>query len=351
MSDWSHLNKPALRLEKNPLAGRDLLRLSDLLPEELHLLLSTAFAQKQAATPQPAAPQTAVSQPAASQAATPQPAAFQKPAPYLGKAVAIILEKPSLRTRVSFELAATRLGAQPIVLSGPDSAFSRGESVQDTTLVLERFVSALVLRTFAQTKLEEVAAWASVPVINALSDDFHPCQLLADLLTIYEHKGRLCNLKLAYVGDGNNMANSYLEAAALTGLTLAIATPKGYEPNEGVVRKARQMAAATGANLSLGTEMAPALAAADVVITDTWASMGSEDSRARRLGDFAGYTIDAAAMQYAAADALFLHCLPAHRGEEVTDEVMDASYSAIYDEAENRLHVQQALLSLLLADG
>jgi ornithine carbamoyltransferase len=322
MSNWSKLDNPVVTLAGNPLAGRDLLRLWDLSGEELHLLLSTAQAQK-------AAPATAL--------------------PYADKAVAIILEKPSLRTRVSFELAVQRLGAWPSLLVGPDSAFSRAESVQDTTLVLERFVDAIVLRTFAQSRLEEMARWARVPVVNALSDDFHPCQVLADLLTIYEHKGSLNAVKVAFLGDGNNMANSYLEAAALVGFQLALAVPAGYEPDPALVASSKERAAVSGATIELYHDPGQALAGADVVVTDTWASMGAESSRPQRLLDFAAFRVDEQSMRRASPSAIFLHCLPAHRGEEVTDAVMDAPYSAIYDEAENRLHVQQTLLSLLLA--
>ncbi|MDR3052324.1 MAG: ornithine carbamoyltransferase [Coriobacteriales bacterium] len=324
LPDWSKLDSAAA-LAGNPLAGRDLLRLLDLSPQELHLVLSTAVAQKAAWA------QGVVT------------------APYAGKAVGIILEKPSMRTRVSFEVAASRLGAHAVVMSDSNSAFSRGETVKDTTQVLERFVDTIIIRTFAQSKLEEVAHWARIPVINALTDSFHPCQGLADLLTIAEHKGDLSTLKLAYVGDGNNMAHTYLEGGALTGMHIHIATPPGFEPDETIVAECRAAAAQTGALLEVDHDFAAALANADVVITDTWTSMGSEAEHDERLAAFAGYQIDAAAMAQAAAGAIFMHCLPAHRGEEVTDEVMDAPFSAIYDEAENRLHAQKALVSLVLA--
>jgi ornithine carbamoyltransferase len=327
MIDWSHLNSPAATLAGNPLAGRDLLRLLDLTSKELHLVLSTARAQKQAWV------------------------AGNFDAPYPHKAVAVIMEKPSLRTRISFEIGATRLGAHAAVMSDTNSAFSRGESIKDTTQVLERFVDTIVLRTYEQSKLEEVAHWARIPVINALSDDYHPCQGLADLLTIFEHKGDFSKLKLGYIGDGNNMAHTYLEAGALTGMQVHIATPQGYEPNAAVVQECQNHAEKTGARLEVDNSIAAALAGADVVITDTWASMGSESEHAQRARDFATYTVDTAAMQAAAPGAIFMHCLPAHRGEEVTDDVMDAPFSAIYDEAENRLHAQKALLSLVLAEA
>jgi ornithine carbamoyltransferase len=327
--DWSKLDKPATTLAGNPLAGCDFLRLFDLSPTEFHLVLSTAIAQKRAWQTDPAAAQAA--------------------APYSGQAVGIILEKPSLRTRVSFELATARLGAHPVVMADSNSAFSRGESLKDTTMVMERFVDAIVIRSFAQARVEEIAKWASIPVVNALTDDFHPCQGLADFLTIYERKGDLSKLKLAYVGDGNNMAHTYLEGAALCGMDCRIATPSAYLPSETYFGEAQALAAQTGANLTLTADPAEALADADVVITDTWASMGAEAEHDERAQVFAPYQISAVSFELAAPGAIFLHCLPAHRGEEVTDAVMDAPYSAIYDEAENRLHAQQTLLSLVLA--
>lgn len=331
MIDWSRLDKPYSTLEGNPLAGRDFLRLLDLSSEELHGVLSTALSQKEAWK---AHNDT-------------QPYAGR--APYAGKAVAIIMEKPSLRTRVSFELGVQRLGAFASVLVGKDAAFSRGESVKDTVMVLERYVDAIVLRTFEQEKIEAVAQYARVPVINALTDSFHPCQGLADLLTIYEHLGRLSALKLAYVGDGNNMAHTFIEAAALIGFELAIATPEGYEPDAHIVEECRAHAQDNGANISITSDPRAALANADVVITDTWASMGAEDEHDERVKRFEPFQIDTAALALAKPRAIFLHCLPAHRGEEVTDEVMDGSASVIYDEAENRLHAQKALMALVMA--
>lgn len=325
VSDWSKLDKAHHVLDGNSLAGRDVLRLLDLSPEEAHMVLSTALAQKNAWKAE----------------------LHDKPYPDL--AVAIIMEKPSLRTRVSFELATRRLGAFPTVMTGKDSAFSRGETVKDTAMVLERFVEAIVLRTYEQSKLEEVAHYASIPVVNALSDSFHPCQGLADLLTIYEHRQSLKDFKMAYLGDGNNMAHTYLEAAALVGFELAIATPEGFEPNAAIVSECLEAAHISGARITLTHSAEEALKDADVVITDTWASMGQEDEHDERTQVFVPYRVDAAAMALAKPDALFEHCLPAHRGEEVTDEVMDGPASVIYDEAENRLHAQKALLSLILA--
>jgi ornithine carbamoyltransferase len=237
-------------------------------------------------------------------------------------------------------------------MSDSNSAFSRGESIKDTVMVLERFVDAIVLRTFEQSKLQAVAKYASVPVINALSDDFHPCQGLADFLTMYEHKGDFTHLKVAYVGDGsNNMAHTYLEGAALIGCKLSIAAPKDYHPNALIYEQCKEVAEKTGAILDVVTDPKAAVLDANVVITDTWASMGSESEHDVRAKIFQPYQVTASLMSEAAAGAIYLHCLPAHRGEEVTDEVMDATYSKIYDEAENRLHAQKALLSLLMADA
>ena len=309
----------------NPLAGRDVLRLLDLSPDEVELVLDTAAKQK------------------ADWAA----GVYEMPYPH--KSVAIILEKPSMRTRNSFDVGITRLGAHAVVMSDDHSAFSRGETVKDTILVLERFFDAVVIRTYEQSKVEELAKWASIPIVNALTDDFHPCQVLADLLTIREHLGELKGLKVAYVGDGNNMANTYLEGAALTGMDIRIATPVGYEVDAKVVTECEAVAAGTGATIKIGTDPDAAVEGVDVVITDTWTSMGDEEEHDARLAAFDGFQVNAELMAKAAPEAIFMHCLPAHRGEEVTDEVMDGPRSVIYDEAGNRLHAQKALVSLLLA--
>jgi len=326
--DWAHLSQE-VSITDNPLVGRDVLRLLDLTPHEFHLVLSVASFIKKLWKA--------------------DPAREQGQAPYAGRAVGIILEKPSLRTRVSFELATARLGAHPVVMSDTTSAFSRGESIKDTVMVMERFVSAIVIRSFAQSRIEEIAHWASIPVVNALTDDFHPCQGLADFLTMFERKGDLSKLKLAYVGDGNNMAHTYLEGGALCGMEVHIATPTEYQPLRVYVEQSQKVAELTGAKLIVGTDPQAALAGADVVITDTWASMGAEAEHGERIKVFEPYQINVSSFELAAPEAIFLHCLPAHRGEEVIDEIMDAPYSAIYDEAENRLHAQQALLMLILA--
>lgn len=306
------------------LKGRDLLSLGDLSAEELRVILDTAEAQKR------------------------DWAAGAREAPLAGMAIALIFQKPSMRTRVSFEVACARLGAHPVVLSGPDGAFSRGETVFDTTKVLQRYCDAIVIRTFAQAMVDEIAAVADVPVVNALTDDHHPCQGLADLLTIREHFGKLEGVKIAYVGDGNNMANTYLLGGALAGMHIAVATPLGYHPAESVVEQARAIAETTAGTVDVSHDPARAVAGAAVVITDTWASMGREDEHAERISVFAPYRVDESLMAKAGEGAVFMHCLPAHRGEEVVDEVMDAPCSLIFDEAENRLHAQRALLSLLL---
>ena len=311
-------------MSANPLAGRDLLRLLDLTPEEFTFVIETAKKQKA------------------------DWAAGVHETPCKDQSVAIILEKPSLRTRSSFEIGTYRLGAHPLVMSDDHSAFSRGETVHDTILVLERFVDAIVLRTFAQEKIEEVAHWASVPVVNALTDEFHPCQGLADALTILEHKGTLAGLTLAYVGDGNNMANTYLELGALAGMHVKIGCPADFMPAASVVAECEQVAAKTGATIEIVNDAAAAVAGADVVLTDTWTSMGDEEEHDMRVAAFEDFQVNEALMQLADAKALFMHCLPAHRGEEVTDEVMDGPASVIFDEAENRLHAQKALLSLLM---
>jgi ornithine carbamoyltransferase len=218
------------------------------------------------------------------------------------------------------------------------------ESVADTARVLERQVAQIIWRTYAQAGLEEMAANSKVPVINALSDEFHPCQLLADLLTIKEHKGKLAGLKLVYIGDGNNMANSYLLAGAMAGMHVVVVTPEQYLPSDEVVVTADGIASANGGSVSLSTDPAEAVVGADVLATDTWVSMGKESEKAQRVKDFAGFTIDSTLLALASPDAIVLHCLPAYRGYEISAEVLDGSQAVIWDEAENRLHAQKALM-------
>lgn len=273
--------------------------------------------------------------------------------PYAGpKTVALIFDKTSTRTRVSFAVGVADLGGVPLIIDSQTSQMGGKESVADTARVLDRQVAAIVWRTYAHSGLEEMAANSSVPVINSLSDDYHPCQLLADLLTIQEHKGRLAGLKIAYVGDAaNNMANSYLIACAMAAMHVALASPAQYAPDAAVVERAKSIAAATGGSVSVHLEPSDAVTGADVVVTDTWISMGQEAEKAKRIQEFAGFTVDAALMAKANADAIFMHCLPAYRGYEVSAEVLDGSQSVIWDEAENRLHAQKALMAWLAEQG
>jgi ornithine carbamoyltransferase len=265
------------------------------------------------------------------------------------KTVALIFDKTSTRTRVSFAVGVADLGGSPLIIDSQTSQMGGKESIADTARVLERQVAAIVWRTYAHSGLEEMAANSNVPVINSLSDDYHPCQLLADLMTVQEHKGRTKGLKIAYIGDAaNNMANSYLVACALAGMHVSIAAPANYQPNESMVARARSIAETTGGSVTICESPAIAIANADVVTTDTWISMGQESEKAQRIADFAGYTIDSNLMALAASDAIFLHCLPAYRGYEVSAEVIDGPQSVIWDEAENRLHAQKALMVWLM---
>jgi ornithine carbamoyltransferase len=270
--------------------------------------------------------------------------------PLLGpQTVAIIFDKPSTRTRVSFAVGVADLGGTPLIIEALTAQLGAKESVGDTARVLERQTAAIVWRTYAQSGLEEMAENTTVPVINALSDDFHPCQLLADLQTIREHKGDLAGLTVAFVGDGHsNMSHSYLLACATAGMHVRLGAPQAYQPREDIVADARKIAAETGGSITILSSPAETVAGADVVVTDTWASMGQEAEKARRQKDFAGYTVDAALMAQAKSDAIFMHCLPAYRGYEVMADVLDGPQSVIWDEAENRLHAQKALMVWLL---
>ena len=265
-----------------------------------------------------------------------------------GKTLAMIFQKASTRTRVSFEVAMWQLGGYALYLSGQDLQLGRGESIADTARVLSRYVDGIMVRTFAHADVEEMARYADVPVINGLTDHEHPCQILADLLTIWEQKGKLAGLKLAFIGDGNNIAHSLLLGCARVGMNIAVATPRGYEPAPEVVEVARTDAAASGGAVEVGHDPTQAVAGADVVVTDVWTSMGQEAERARRLVDFAPYQVNGRLVERAKPDFIFLHCLPAHRDEEVTTDVIDGPHSAVWDEAENRLHVQKAILAMFL---
>jgi ornithine carbamoyltransferase len=259
--------------------------------------------------------------------------------------VAVIFDKTSTRTRVSFAVGIADLGGVPLIMDSGTSQLGAKESISDTARVLERMVSTIVWRTFAQSGLEEMAADTTVPVINALSDEFHPCQLLADLLTIREHKGELAGLNVAFVGDGSsNMAHSYLLACATAGMHVRIAAPPGYQPVPQYVHDAQQIAQQTGGSIVVTKDAAAAVTGVDVVVTDTWVSMGQEDQKAQRVTDFEGFQVDQYMMSLADPEAIFLHCLPAYRGYEVSAEVLDGPRSVIWDEAENRLHAQKALM-------
>lgn len=269
-----------------------------------------------------------------------------------GKSVALIFAKQSTRTRISFEVGAHQLGAQPIVLSsggGTGMQMGRGETPHDTAKVLSRFVQGIVIRTFEQEQVEQLAEHGTVPVINALTDRFHPCQALADLLTIREKVGNTKGQLLAYVGAGNNMAHSLMLAGPRTGMDVVVACPPELRPDREILERAVADATAVGTRVSVTTDLLAAVSEADVVYTDTWISMGEEEEASRLRGLLSGYQVTAEVMRATGKEsAIFMHCLPAHRGEEVTDEVMDGPWSVVFDQAENRLHVQKALLLLLL---
>ena len=265
------------------------------------------------------------------------------------RSVAVLFDKPSLRTRVSFEVGIGELGGTPVIVDSQTTHFGRGETLADAARVLSRYVAAIVMRTFADERLAEVAAGASVPVVNALTDGFHPCQILADLLTVREHVGGTAGVRLAYVGDGaNNMAHSYLIGGATAGMHVAVAGPAGHAPDPAVVAAAAAIADRTGGSVHVGEDPALAVSGADVLATDTWTSMGQEGDGLDRHTPFLPYQINAELLGRAKPHAIVLHCLPAHRGEEITDEVMDGPASVIFDQAENRLHAQKALLAWLL---
>jgi ornithine carbamoyltransferase len=265
-----------------------------------------------------------------------------------GLAVAMIFEKPSTRTRVSFEVAVSSTGGHAVVLSSSDLQLGRGETIEDTGRVLSRYVDAIVLRTFEQERLEYLAEAADVPVVNALSDFEHPCQCLADLLTIRERKGELARLSLTYLGDGNNVAHSLLLGGAKAGMRVRIATPAGFEPIPQVVECAQEIGRSTGGTAQVFHDPEAATTRADVLYTDVWASMGQEAESAGRSLVFPPYQLDQRAVERAADDVMVLHCLPAHRGQEITEEVIEGPHSAVWDQAENRLHTQKALLLWLL---
>ena len=304
------------------LFGRDLLAIGQLNPDELELVLQTALSFKRDGTP----------------------------ALLEGKTIAMLFEKPSLRTRVSFEVGMKQLGGSAIYLSQAEVGLGQREPVEDVARVLSRYVSAIVARTYAQKALVDLAEAADIPVVNALSDDEHPCQALADLLTVREKKGGLKGVRVAFVGDGNNVSASLAVAAALAGASFSIASPPEYALPDGVLREAREWAARTGGTIETYTAPEDAVRDADVVYTDVWTSMGQESTRRQRMEAFEGYQVDQEVMALARPDAIFMHDLPAHRGEETVDSVIEGPQSVVFDQAENRLHAQKALLALIMGD-
>lgn len=269
-------------------------------------------------------------------------------APLVGRTLVMVFEKPSLRTRVTFEAGMTQLGGHAIHLAPADIRLGQRETVQDAARNLERWVDGIVARTFSHQTVERLAHYSRIPVINGLSDGHHPVQILCDLFTLWEKRGKVAGLRVAFVGDGNNVCHSWLQGAAKMGVHFTLACPRGYEPDSAVMMRALEEAKTSGARLTVGHDPEAAAKGADVLYTDVWASMGQEEERARRLHDFEGFQLDRALVERAGPDVLVMHCLPAHRGEEITDEVMDGPRSIVFDQAENRLHMQKAILVKLL---
>ncbi|MEI6101165.1 MAG: ornithine carbamoyltransferase, partial [Eubacteriales bacterium] len=267
-----------------------------------------------------------------------------------GKTLGMIFTKSSTRTRVSFETGIFQLGGQGLFLSSVDIQLGRGETIGDTAKTLSRMVDGIMIRTFKQSDVEDLARFGSIPVINGLTDDYHPCQALADIQTIYEHKGTLENKKLTFVGDGNNVAHSLLIICAKLGMHISVASPKGFEPDEEIVQKVLSYAKESGSVVEIINNPTEAAANADAIYTDVWASMGQESQFSEKSKNFFDFQVNAKLMAAAKKDAIFLHCLPAHRGEEVTAEVIDGPQSVVFDEAENRLHAQKAVMVLLMGD-
>ena len=265
-----------------------------------------------------------------------------------GKSLGMIFTKSSTRTRVSFEVGMSQLGGTPLFLSGNDIQLGRGETIYDTANVLSRYLDGIMIRTFAHQDVLDLAKYASIPIINALTDLLHPCQVLADLQTAYEHKGKLEGLKLAYIGDGNNMAHSLMYGCAKMGMEIAVATPEGYECDAQIVANAKDDAKKCGGKVITTYDPVEAIKDADVVYSDTWVSMGQESEKAERIKIFMPYQIDKELFSKAKSDAVFMHCLPAYRGYEVTEDVIDSPQSIIFDEAENRLHAQKAVMATLM---
>ncbi len=307
------------------LKGRDFLMLVDYTPKELRYLIDLAIDLKA------------------------KQKAGEAVHPLKGKTLGMIFEKSSTRTRVSFEVGMYQLGGHGLFLSGNDLQLGRGETILDTAQVLSRYLDGIMIRTFAHRNVVELARGATIPVINGLTDLSHPCQALADYQTILEHKGRLEGIKIAYVGDGNNVVHSLMMGGAKLGMHVAIATPEGYEPDEDLVRQTQANASETGSTVTVYRDPKEAVADADVIYTDVWASMGQEAEQMEREQAFAAYQVNEELMKYAKEDYLFMHCLPAHRGEEVSEGVIDGKHSIIFDQAENRLHAQKAIMAAIMS--
>ena len=306
------------------LRGHDFVSMDDLSPEEVRFVLDTAVDLKRRAK------------------------AGDRPVLLAGRVLAMIFEKPSLRTRVTFEVGMWELGGHAVYLAPQDVQLGARESVPDVARNLERWVGGIMARTFAHRTVQTLAEHARIPVINGLSDLEHPCQILGDLLTIRERFGHLDGLRVAWVGDGNNVCHSLLLGAAKVGMHVAVATPARYAPDPAIVARAREIAPASGSRIEVGTDAKAAARGADVIYTDVWVSMGQEAEREAKIKAFSGYQVNGALTAQAAARAVVMHCLPAHRGEEITGEVLDGPQSVVLDQAENRLHAQKALLSLIL---
>jgi len=304
--------------------GKDIVSVYDLTPEEVWQTLKLAESMKLRQT------------------------AGMEDRPLAGKTLAMIFHKPSTRTRVSFEVGIWQLGGYALYLGASDLQLRRGETVADTARTLSRYVDGIMIRTFAHDDVVELARHADVPVINGLTDYLHPCQALTDIFTIAEKRGRLTGLKLVYVGDGNNVANALLHAGAKVGMHVVVATPEGHEPDQRAVAEARHDAARTGGSIELSNRPREAVRDAHVVYTDVWASMGQEAEEAQRKRIFQPFQVNQSLLDAARPDVLFMHCLPAHRGDEVTDEVVDGPHSIVFDQAENRLHLQKALMALVM---
>ncbi|WP_322906552.1 ornithine carbamoyltransferase [Paenibacillus campi] len=312
------------KLELSHFKGKDFIELSDFTAEEIQFLIELAIELKR------------------------KQKAGEVYRPLEGKTVGLIFEKSSTRTRVSFEVGTYQLGGHALFLSKNDIQMGRGETIADTAQVMSRYLDGIMIRTFGHKNVTELAKYADIPVINGLSDLGHPCQVLADFQTIVEHKGKLKGLKLAYVGDGNNMAHSLMIGGARVGLDVYVASPEGYEPDAEVLKQCQQLAQASGATIKVVRDAKEAVANADVIYTDVWASMGFEEEQKVREQAFADYQVNEQLVSHAKPDYIFLHCLPAHRGEEVSAGVIDGDNSVIFDEAENRLHAQKAIMAALI---